>query len=72
MAFHAHVYTQEVHDDGTLQLAMDHDIGAVIFAPFNGGILVGGSVRRGKRASVLEPFEGIETIHVTKTGSGQM
>jgi D-threo-aldose 1-dehydrogenase len=27
---------QEVHDDGTLQLAADRGIGAVIFAPFNG------------------------------------
>ena len=41
---------QEVHDDGTLQLATDHNIGVVIFAPFNGGILVGGSKAAANRA----------------------
>ena len=46
---------QEVHDDGTMQLAMDNEIGVVIFAPFNGGILVGGSAAAENR-SKSAPF----------------
>eukprot|EP01049_Picozoa_sp_SAG25_P011798 SAG25_NODE_1491_length_2910_cov_2.543579_2_plen_240_part_00 len=35
--------TQPVAEDGTLQLCQDRDVGVVIFAPFNGGILAAGS-----------------------------
>ena len=31
---------QPVHDDGILQQCLDNEVGAVIFAPFNSGILV--------------------------------
>ena len=34
---------QPVHDDGTLQLCRERDVGVVCFAPFNGGILAAGA-----------------------------
>ena len=42
--------TQPVHDDGTLKLCQDRECGVVVFAPFNGGILVGGSQAAANRA----------------------
>lgn len=63
--------TQPVHEDGTLELCKDRDCGVVIFAPFNGGILVGGSKAAANRSkfnymaaddSIIERVAALEAV----------